>query len=97
MSNFQIIKMTNDKNAKMYEAVDAEIYKTFYARDNNLKVVNFVLQEDPNLTCDLSSIRISFQVEIPANTLPENGFASKLFQNMNVELCSQLITSTKST
>ena len=89
--------MTNDKNDSTYEAPDAEIYKTFYARDNNDNIVNFVLQEDPNLTCDLSSIRISFQVAVPENTLPENGFASKMFQNLNIELCSQLITSTKST
>ena len=89
--------MSNEKNDKSYETPDAEIIKTFYARDNNDKIVNFVLQEDPNLTCDLSSIRISFQVLIPDNVLPENGFASKMFQNLNIELCSQLVTSTKST
>ena len=89
--------MTNDQNEKSYEAADAEIYKTFYARDNNDKVLNFVLQEDPNLTCDLSSIRICFQVTLPENTFPDNGLASKMFQNFNIELCSQLITSTKST
>ena len=88
--------MTNDNVEKMYQAPDAEIYKTFYPRDNNDNILNFVLQEDPNLTCDLSSIRICFQVTVPANTIPDNGFASKMFQNLNIELCSQLITSTKS-
>ena len=89
--------MKNENVDKTYGTVDSEIFKTFYPRDNNENIVNFILQEDPNLTCDLSSIRVSFQVAIPENTFPENGLASKLFQNLNIELCSQLITSTKST
>lgn len=88
--------MSNEKFQKTYETPDSEIFKTFYARDNNNVITNFVLQEDPNLTCDLSSIRICFQVTIPDNTFPENGLAAKMFQNFNIELCSQLITSTKS-
>ena len=87
--------MPNDVG-NSYEAIDAEIHKTFYARDNNDNIVNFVLTEDPNLVCDLSSIRICFQVAVPAYTFPDNGFASKMFANLNIELCSQLITSTKS-
>jgi hypothetical protein len=75
---------------------DTEIIKLFYPRDNNDNVVNFVLQEDPNLALDFTSIEIGFQVSIPKTQIPDNGLASKLFMNMNVEINSQLITSTKS-
>ena len=79
-----------------YFKTDSQIIKTFYPRDNNDSIVNFVLQEDPNLALDLSSLYIGFTVEVPSTTVPDNGFASKLFMNMNVEINSQLITSTKS-
>ena len=81
-----------DKNNQ----ADTEIIKLFYPRDNNENIVNFVLQEDPNLALDFTSIEISFQVSIPKTQIPDNGLASKLFMNMNIEINSQLITSTKS-
>jgi hypothetical protein len=84
--------MNHEKN----DQVDSEIFKTFYPRDNNDNIVNFVLQEDPNLALDFSSIEVGFMVSIPKDKLPENGLASKLFMNLNIEINSQLITSTKS-
>ena len=84
--------MSHEKNSK----IDSEIFKTFYPRDNNDNIVNFVLQEDPNLALDFSSIEVEFMVSIPKDKLPENGLASKLFMNLNIEVNSQLITSTKS-
>ena len=81
---------------KYYET-DAEIVKTFYPRDNNDHILNFVLQEDPNLALDLTTLVIGFQVKIPKDCLPENGLATKLFMNLNMEVNSQLVTSVKST
>ena len=75
--------------------IDAETVKTHYARDNNDKILSFVLQEDPNLLLDWTSIEIGMTVDIPDGFLPDNGFASKLFANLSVEIDSQLITSTK--
>ena len=89
--------MTNDVYSADYAAADSEIIKTFYPRENNENIVNFVLQEDPNLALDLKSIVICFQIRIPKDCFPDNGFASKLFSNLSVELNSQLITNTKST
>ena len=83
-------------NHEKINKIDSEIYKTFYPRDNNDNIVNFVLQEDPNLALDFNSIGVGFMVSIPKDKLPENGLASKLFMNLNIELNSQLITSTKS-
>ena len=75
--------------------IDAETVKTHYARDNNDKILSFVLQEDPNLLLDWTSIEIGISVDVPDGFVPDNGFASKLFANLSVEIDSQLITSTK--
>ena len=75
--------------------IDSQIIKTHYARDNNEKILSFVIQEEPNLCLDLSSIVIGFSVDVPNHQLPDNGFALKLFKSLNVEINSQLITSTK--
>ena len=84
---------TNDRESAFQ--VDSQIIKTHYARTNNDKILNFVINEDPNLSLEFSSIVISFSVEIPKTHVPENGFCAKLFKSMNVELNAQLITSTK--
>jgi len=84
---------TNDRE-NVYQ-IDSQVVKTHYARDNNDKILTFVIQEDPNLCLELPSITIGFSVEVPKNQLPENGFAAKLFRTLNIEINSQLITSTK--
>ena len=84
---------TNDRETNFQ--IDSQINKTHYARDNNDKILTFVIQEDPNLCLDFPSLTIGFSVDIPKNRLPDNGFASKLFKTMNIEINSQLITSTK--
>ena len=77
--------------------IDSETIKTHYARDNNDKILSFVMQEDPNLLLDWTSIQIGFTCEIPENFIPDNGFCSKLFDNLSIEIDSQLITSSKAT
>ncbi len=79
-----------------YHKIDSENFKTFYPRDNNDNIVNFLLQADPNLALDMTSILIGFQVSIPKSQRPDNGLACKMFMNLNIEINSQLITSTKS-
>ena len=75
--------------------IDAKIVKTHFPRDQNDKLLSFVLAEEPNLCLDFTSITIGCRVKIPNEQLPENGLACKLFKNMNIEINSQLITSTK--
>lgn len=82
-------------SAKNTQAIDTEIVKIHYARDNNDKILSFVLQEDPNLLLDFTSIKFSMTLDIPDGFLPDNGFVSKLFSNVSVEIDSQLITSNK--
>ena len=76
-------------------SVDARIVKTHYPRDNNPKILSFVVQEEPNLCLDFNSITFGCRVEVPNGMLPDNGLALKLFRNMNIEINSQLVTSTK--
>ena len=75
--------------------IDSQISKTHYPRDKNDKLLSFLISEEPNLCLDFNSITIGCRVKIPKEHLPDNGFAMKLFKNMNIELNSQLITSTK--
>ena len=89
----------NESYTENYETtkqMDWEVFKTHYPRDNNSKILSFVIAEDPNLLLDFTSIAISLSVEIPDEFLPDNGLAAKLFKNMSIEVNSQLITSTKS-
>ena len=87
--------ISNAKASEDVFQVDSQVSKTHYARDNNDKILTFVIQEDPNLCLDLSSITIGFSVEFPSERLPDNCFAAKLFKTLNIEINSQLITSTK--
>ena len=76
--------------------IDHQIQKIHYPRDNNEKVLSFCLQEEPNLSLDFNSLTIGCRVKIPSSHYPDNGLSAKLFRNMNIEVNSQLITSTKS-
>jgi len=86
---------SNTSSREDSHKIDAQIIKTHYPRDNNSKILSFVIPEEPNLCLDFNSITIGCRVTVPGSQLPENGLAMKLFRNMNVEINSQLITSTK--
>ena len=75
--------------------IDENITKIHYPRFNNDKILSFVLQQEPNLCLELTSVEIHLRVKVPSSHFPENGFAHKLFRNMSVEINSQLITSNK--
>ena len=85
------------ESAQSSQTIDAETIKTHYARDNNDKILSFVLQEDPNLLLDWTSIQIGLTADVPYGFVPDNGFCAKLFTSLSIEIDSQLITSTKAT
>ena len=89
--------MEYHESAQISQTIDAETIKTHYARDNNDKILSFVLQEDPNLLLEWPSIKIGLTVDVPDGFVPDNGFCSKLFTSLSIEIDSQLITSTKAT
>ena len=75
--------------------VDNKISKKVYARENNDSALTFVFDSDPNLCLEKNKIEIGFCVEISDKYIPENGFASKLFSSLAVEINSQLISTNK--
>ena len=86
---------TNTQTKKDDSKIDEAICKIHYARDNNDKILSFVLQQEPNLCLEMNSIEIHLRIRVPMTHVPENGLAHKLFRNMSIEINSQLITSNK--
>ena len=75
--------------------IDTKISKRVYPRENNDSALTFIFDSDPNLCLEKNKIQIGFTVEIPENYIPENGFCSKLFSSLGIEINSQLISSNR--
>ena len=76
----------------MNEAIDQKITKRHYPRTNNDTVLEFVFEKDPNLFMRKNKIIIRGQIEVDSKFVVDNGFASKLFSMMTVEVDSQAVT-----
>ena len=74
------------------EILDTKVCKKSYPRTNNEDVLEFVFEKDPNLFMRKNKIIIRGQIEIDSKLIVENGFASKLFSMMTVEVDSQAVT-----
>ena len=79
----------------MAEKLDNRVIKRIYPRENNDSTLTFVVDADPNLCLEKNRIQIHFEVDIDDKYMPENGFASKLFSSLSVELNSQLISNNR--
>ena len=75
--------------------IDNKVIKKHYPRTNNDSVLEFILEKDPNLCLRKNKIQIHATVEVDEGYVVENGFASKLFSMLSVEIDSQLISSNK--
>ena len=93
--------MENENN----EVLDFKITKRHFPRINNDRVLEFVFEKDPNLFMRKNKIIIKGAIEfdrwdsfnyifliILSGYSVENGFVSKLFSMMNVDIDSQTIT-----
>ena len=93
--------MENENN----EVLDFKITKRHFPRINNDRVLEFVFEKDPNLFMRKNKIIIKGAIEfdrwdsfnyiflfIFSGYSVENGFVSKLFSMMNVDIDSQTIT-----
>ena len=76
--------------------LDNRIVKRHYPLVNNNDEMSFVFQSDPNLCLLKNKIAIHFTVELPIEYAPDNGFVSKQFSQLQVELNSQKISNNKS-
>ena len=74
------------------EAIDYKVTKRHYPRTNNQNCLEFVFEKDPNLFLRKNKILIKGAIEFDKGYVPENGFASKLFSMLTVEVDSQQIT-----
>ena len=81
--------MENENN----EVLDFKITKRHFPRINNDRVLEFVFEKDPNLFMRKNKIIIKGAIEFDRwEYFVENGFVSKLFSMMNVDIDSQTIT-----
>ena len=87
------------------DVIDFKITKRHFPRINNESVLEFVFEKDPNLFMRKNKIIIKGAIEIDrlgfslvsiliailSGYLVENGFVSKLFSMLNVEIDSQTV------
>lgn len=83
--------MENGRNEKN-EEIDFKVTKKCYPRINNANVLEFIFERDPNLFLRKNKISIHGRIELDIGYVVENGFGSKLFSMLTVELNSQVIT-----
>ena len=74
------------------QAIDFKVTKRHYPRTNNGSVLEFVFEKDPNLFLRKNKILIRGYIELHADFIPQNGWASKLFSQMTVEVNSQAVS-----
>ena len=68
---------------------------TNYLRTNNESVLEVVLEKDPNLYLLKNDLAIHCKVDVDEGYIVDNGFASKLFSMLTVEVDSQVVSSNK--
>ena len=88
---FCLFQMINDSDRKD-EEIDFKVTKKNYPRINNGNVLEFIFERDPNLFMRKNKIAIHGSIALDSGYVIENGFASKLFSMLTVELNSQIIT-----
>ena len=75
--------------------IDNKVIKKHYPATNNEQELSFIFDSDPNLCLLKNKISIHFIIELDEKYIPDNGFASKQFSNLYVELNSQKISNNK--
>ena len=77
------------------EHLDFKITKRHYPRVNNDTILEFNFEKDPNLFMRKNKIVIRGAIELEQNIYPDNGFVSKLFSMLSVEVDSQTVSSNR--
>ena len=76
--------------------LDYKITKKHYPRTNTYSVLEFIFEKDPNLFLKKNKILIRGSIEIDDKFTVENGWVSKLFTMLTVEVDSQIVSNNKS-
>ena len=77
------------------EMLDYKITKKHYPRTNSNSVLEFIFEKDPNLFLKKNKILIRGTIEIDSKYVLENGWVSKLFSMLTVEVDSQTVSTNK--
>ena len=84
--------MSYETKMENNETVDFKVAKRHYPRTNNKSVLEFVFEKDPNLFLRKNKISSRGFIQVHKHYAVQNGWASKLFSNLTVEINSQTIT-----
>ena len=76
-------------------AIDNKVVKRHYPTSNMDDQLMFCFDSDPNLCLVKNKIAVHFQIELPENYIPDNGFAAKQFSQLAVEINSQRVSTNK--
>ena len=87
---FRLNEMENEYQET--DVLDYKITKKHYPRTHTENCLEFVFDRDPNLFLRKDKILIRGAIEVHKDYVVENGFASKLFSLMTVEIDSQTIS-----
>ena len=82
-----IFQMTNEN-----EILDSKLCKRHYPRTNNSSILEFVFEKDPNLLLRKHKIVIKGNIEVSEDCVVENGWVSKLFSQLDVQLDCQSVS-----
>ena len=78
------------------DVLDQKVSKRHYPRTNNEKILEFVFDKDPNLFLRKHKIAIKGYIDVGDEFIVENGWVSKLFNSLVIEIDSQPITNRNS-
>ena len=79
------------------ETLDQKFCKKHFPRTNNKNVLEFVIEKDPNMFLRKNKIVIKGYIELSEDFAVENGWVSKLFSQLDVQLDCQSVTSSRKT
>ena len=71
---------------------DNKVTKHHFPKCNNDNLLEFIFEKDPNRFLRKNSIIIQGSIEVSEDFIVENGWVSKLFTQLKVEVDSQLVT-----
>ena len=77
------------------DVLEQRFSKIHYPRTNNDDLLEFVFEKDPNMFLRKNKIIIKGYIELSEDYVVENGWVSKLFSKLDVQLDCQSVTSNR--
>ena len=77
------------------EILEKKFCKKHFPRTNDKNVLEFVIEKDPNMFLRKNKILIKGYIEVSEDFVVENGWVSKLFSRLDVQLDCQSVSSSR--